>query len=398
MIDFETFSVAFTNIRNQKLRSYLTLLGIIIGIAAIVSLIAIVQGLQGFITGELQSLGMNTIFVEPGSEAGITTAIARTLKEDDLDVIKRVRGVEDATGFWETSAILEYKGQEVEVILVGMEADKMYLLEQMGYVQIIEGREFTSTDNFSVGLYSDFASETFDEEIQVRENIEINGKKFRVIAISKPNAFASSFGVSNMVLVNKRVVEDYFNEKNPVELLVTVEDTERINEIQEEIEDELEKKHGAKDFYTMTSENLLQGADAILGLVGLIVFVIAGISLVVGGIGIMNTMLMAVMERTREIGIMKAIGATSTTVLGIFLFESALIGLIGGIVGAVLGSLIALFASFTASYAGFAFNAFPSIELIAGALIFSLVVGMVSGWIPAKRAAEMDPVEALRFE
>jgi len=394
----ETFSVAFNNIRNQKLRSYLTLLGIVIGIAAIVSLIGIVQGLQNFIGSELQSLGMNSIFVEPGSEMGMTTAVSRSLKADDLDVIRGVPGVKDATGFWETSATMKFKDQEAEVLLVGMEPDKMFMLEDMGYVEITEGREFTNTDMFSVGLYSDFAEETFDDPIQLRQTVELNGKKFRVIAISKPNTFASSFGASNMVLVTKDVVQKNFDEEDPVELIVTVNNTSEITDVQEEIEKRLEKKHGSKDFYTMTSENLLSGADAILGLVGLVVFVIAGISLLVGGIGIMNTMLMTVMERTREIGIMKAIGASSNLVLSLFLFEAGLIGLIGGILGVVIGALIGLLASVAASYAGFPFSALPSMELIGGALIFSLVVGMISGWIPANRAAKMDPVEALRFE
>jgi len=394
----ETFSVAFNNIRNQKLRSYLTLLGIVIGIAAIVSLIGIVQGLQNFIGSELQSLGMNSIFVEPGSEMGMTTAVSRSLKADDLDVIRGVPGVKDATGFWETSATMKFKDQEAEVLLVGMEPDKMFMLEDMGYVEITEGREFTNTDMFSVGLYSDFAEETFDDPIQLRQTVELNGKKFRVIAISKPNTFASSFGASNMVLVTKDVVQKNFDEEDSVKLIVTVNNTSEITDVQEEIEKRLEKKHGSKDFYTMTSENLLSGADAILGLVGLVVFVIAGISLLVGGIGIMNTMLMTVMERTREIGIMKAIGASSNLVLSLFLFEAGLIGLIGGILGVVIGALIGLLASVAASYAGFPFSALPSMELIGGALIFSLVVGMISGWIPANRAAKMDPVEALRFE
>lgn len=398
MIDLETFSVAITNIRNQKLRSYLTLLGIVIGIAAIVSLIGIVQGLQTFIGTELQALGLDSIFVEPGSEMGMTTAVSRSLKADDLDTIRGIPGVKDATGFWETAATMKFKDQEAEVLLIGMEPDKMFMLEDMGYVDIIEGREFTNADRFSVGLYSDFAEDTFDEPIQVRQTVEINEKKFRVIALSKPNTFASAFGASNMVLVTKDVVQEYFDEEDPVELVVTVNNTSEINGVQEEIDKRLEKKHGSKDFYTMTSENLLSGADAILGLVGLVVFVIAGISLVVGGIGIMNTMLMAVMERTREIGIMKAIGASSNLVLLLFLFEAGLIGLIGGLVGAVIGSLIGLLASVAADFAGFPFSALPSIELIAGALIFSLIVGMISGWIPAQRAAKMDPVEALRFE
>lgn len=398
MVYFETFSVAFKNIRSQKMRSYLTLLGIVIGIAAIISLIGIVQGLQGFITGELQALGMDTIFVEPGSNAGISTAISRTITNDDLDMIRGIQGVKDATGFWETSATMKFKGQEAEVLLIGMEPDKMYLLEDMGYIDLIEGRDFTSTDRFVVGLYSDFASETFDEEIKLRENVELNGKKFRVIAISKPNTFASSFGASNMVLVTDTIVKEFFNEERPTELAVTVNNADEIKEVQERIEKRLEKKHGTKDFYTMTSENILSSADTILGLVGLVVFVIAGISLVVGGIGIMNTMLMAVMERTREIGIMKAIGASSNLILSLFLFEAGLIGLIGGIIGIILGALIGGLASFVASIAGFPFNALPSVELIAGAMVFSLAIGMISGWVPARRAARMDPVEALRFE
>ena len=166
----ETFSVAFHNIRNQKVRSYLTLLGIVIGIAAIVSLIGIVQGLQTFIGSELQSLGMDSIFVEPGSEAGMTTAISRSLKADDLDVIRRIPGVKDATGFWETAATMKFKDQEAEVLLIGMEPDKMFMLEDMGYVDIVEGRDFTNTDMFSVGLYSDFAEETFDDTAAITEH------------------------------------------------------------------------------------------------------------------------------------------------------------------------------------------------------------------------------------
>ncbi len=396
-MDLELFSRAFENLRRQKLRSSLTLLGIVIGIASVVALISIGDGFNKSVEREFEKLGSNTLIILPGS--GLATSFFAELDEDDVDTVKSVKGVENATPIYVSSQIVSFKEEKQAVLILGIDTRDHALLEDLGMLDLNEGRLLTSSDNFSVLVGSRFAEDVFEEELYLKQNIVFEGDSLRIVGITK--AAGQSFGAmfDNAIVMNYKALEDITGEDlTPFRIFVKAVNKEEVQEVKDRISRALERAHGREDFQIMTASQIQESALSILGLIQLVLVFIAAISLVVGGIGILNTMLMAVMERTDEIGVMKAIGATNTLVLQLFLTEAGLIGLVGGFIGYSLGFIVALVGGVVASSSGVDLIISFEPMLLLGSLGFAFFVGMISGFLPARRASLMDPVEALREE
>jgi putative ABC transport system permease protein len=237
----------------------------------------------------------------------------------------------------------------------------------------------------------------FEEEIHLRENILVNEKKLRVVGIMERATHTFGEMFNNAIVTTLSDLEELSDETlTPFRIFVELEEGQGSDEVKERVEEALEREHGRKDFQVITPQQISETAGSVLGIIQLVLVGIAAISLLVGGIGIMNTMLMAVTERTGEIGVMKAIGATNTRILGIFLVEAALIGLAGGIIGVLVGTGLASLVSIAAEASALQLQAVVSPVLVAAALAFSMLVGLLSGLIPARRASQLDPVEAMR--
>jgi len=348
----ELVKVAFRNLMQQKVRSLLTLLGIIIGIAAIVALVSVGDGLQYAVNQQFEMLGMDKIMISPGSPkssgfSGLAFG-GRALNDRDIKIIERVGGIETVAPMIVKSATIKMGKETIYTYVAGIPTKKkfMQMIEDMQGYKIKEGRDFMESDKYvaviGYGVYNDL----FEKKVRVREKIKINNRTFRVIGImEKIGNPIDDYTITVPLEASKEIL----NTTDYSYIIVDVKDTEDVSKVADKIKQELKKDHNAEDFKLQTSEQLKDTAASILSIIQAIFVGIAAISLVVGGIGIMNTMLMAVMERTREIGVMKAIGATEKRIMSIFLTESAFVGMIGGVLGIALGFLVSFGVSHAAS-------------------------------------------------
>ena len=398
-IDQELFLMAFRSLKRQRLRSYLTLLGMVIGIAAIVALLALSNGLSLAVEEMFEGLGLDTITVQPGQQMGLSQAISKGIEDNDIDIISNITGVEAVAGFYEGAAIAKYRDRELSAFLIGYDPAKTEFIQGMGYISLSSGRLLESTDLYSIMISKEFAETALkDKELTLRQKIEINGMDFRIVGLLDDSDMASSFGINNMFWITKDAAQTLFDIEEPVELMVKVTDERLAEPVAKEIEEKLERAHGEKDVMVMTTGSLLESFNEVLGIMQAVLIMLAFISVIVGAIGIMNTMLMAVLDRTREIGAMKAIGATNSKILSIFITEAGLLGIAGGSVGVVLGYIVAFGIGVVAGIMGFNLPIVIDIVVVAIGMFISLGVGIVSGFVPARRAALMDPVVALRYE
>jgi len=391
----ETISFVLKNISRRKLRTALTLLGIIIGIAMIIALISLGDSMKLSISNQLSQLGSERIMVIPKTSGGFGMPLSSiSLEEKDLNTIKKVHGVEIVMPIIMNSLPVKYKNTETMSTVIGVNSkDAQAYLSDVQNLEIQSGRIIKENERFSVIIGSNVAKDIF-EGIKINDKLTIAGKDVRVVGIM--NATGST-AEDNAIIISIEGMKEITGKDTISYILVKANEDPKT--VAHRIEDALQKLHGSQPFSVMTTEQLIQRIGNVIGIISLVFVGIAAISLLVAGFGIMNTMLMSVMERTREIGTMKAVGATNRRILSIFLSEAALVGFIGGAIGVVLGYV--LFDGIIRVVSGLIGSTLPFVispVLIAFALGFSVLVGVVSGLYPARRAAKLDPVEALRYE
>ena len=402
IIDYVKF--AYNNFKQRKLRALLTILGIFIGIAAVVSLISLGQGLQETVSEQFEVMGIDKIMITPiGGYFGIGVEGTK-LTNNDVDVVKKVRGVEQVSGMLYKVVRVEYKDELKYTWIMGVstEPESIELLESMQSLEIAEGRNLQEGDGKKAVVgYMFPEAKFFKKAVKIRDTIEIEGQEFKVVGTLEQ---IGSTQDDSSVLIPLDVSRELLNEPYRVDMIMLkVQSGFNVNEVAEDIKDELRDyrnvDEGEEDFTVQTSEQMIKNLNLILNVVQIVLIGITAISLLVGGIGIANTMYTSVLERTREIGIMKAVGARNSDIMLIFLIESGLLGLVGGIIGVIFGLGISKSVEIIAAISGNSIlKASLSPTLIVGALAFSFIVGSLSGLMPAKQAAELKPVDALRYE
>jgi len=397
----EYFKLAVRNLWKKGIRSWLTMLGIFVGIAAVVSLISLGQGMDDAIKGQFSSIGSNIIIVMPG--AGFESFGSAKLYKHDEDIIKGVRGVDNLAPFQAKVSKVEYNRKVQYLPVNGAPADDRYkLIEDMG-IKIAQGRRPQPSDRFKAFLGSRFASgDVFKNKyLKVGDKITIDGHEFEVSGVLESIGNPQD---DSTVWIPIDTAQDIFNDKGYVEIIVETKSGFKPSDVADDIKQKMRRdrgeKEGEEDFTVQTSDQLLESVSGILNAVQAVLIGIAAISLMVGGIGIMNTMYTSVLERTSEIGVMKAIGAKNSDILTIFLIESGVIGTFGGIIGIIMGLGLSKTVEFYATnvLGDSLLKASTSPYLIVGALLFSFVVGCASGTFPAIQASKLRPVEALRYE
>jgi putative ABC transport system permease protein len=402
---FDYFKIAFSNLTRRKLRSWLTVIGIFIGIMAVVGLTSLSQGMQNAVLSEFKKLGADRIIITPGGAnfGPVSSFITPTrFTEDDYDVIRKIRGIEMTARVYSETAYITHKKETKQQLIWGFPTDSESLAfyKTQSQFDIGEGRLLRSSDKYKAMIGWEIANDFFDDNIKVGNTIMINAQPFEVVGIhEKTGGLASSDDVIRIPLDTAR---ELFSEDEEINaIFIKVREGFEVDTVAETAKRKLRKfrdvKEGEEDFSVQTSAQIIAAFEAILGVVQAVLVGLALISLLVGGIGIMNTMYTSVVERTKEIGIMKSVGARNSTILWIFLFESGLLGAVGGAIGVVLGLLISKGAEIAAIQYGIdSLQAYMGWPVIAGGLIFAFIVGAAAGTFPAIQASKMNPVDALR--
>lgn len=399
---FDYAKIAFTNLRRRRKRTLLTLIGIFIGIAAVVSLMSIGQGLEAVITEQFEMMGTDKVMVYPeGGFFGIGSG--SELTEGDMDFINKISGVKIATAFLSKMGRIEYKGVVKYTWLLGMPTDEgLEIITDMQQWKIKEGRNIKEGDKKKVVIGKLLADGTLlDSKIDIGNSIKIQDVGFEVVGIVDEIGNPQDDAQVYITLEDAREIAE---EPEKVDFIfIKLQKTADVSTTAEKIRKELAKyrdvEKGEEDFVVQTMDELMDTYSTVFDVVIAVLIGIAAISLVVGGIGIMNTMYTSVLERTKEIGIMKAVGARNSQVMWLFLIEAGMLGLVGGIIGIIFGMSLAELVILGAVQAGVTMlKAYFPPYLIVGSLFFSFLIGAASGVLPAKKASELKPIDALRYE
>jgi putative ABC transport system permease protein len=399
---------ALESLRGNKLRASLTILGIVIGVGAVIAMMAVGTGAQNTITSTISGLGTNLIFVFPGDLSG-QVKNAKPLTLEDAAAIAdpfQAPSVQAVAPVVQSSLTVSYGRESTTVRVNGVTPD----FEEVRTLSLSEGDFINQQDVLGMGSVAVIGPDTADKLFGQHDGItgltiRIDNQPFRIIGVLVARGGSSFGSQDDIVLVPLTTAQSRLMQRKSdhVDLLyVQAVSASQVSQAGDEISQVLRTRHrtkiGADDFTIFTQKDFVATAQTITGILTIFLGGIAGISLLVGGIGIMNIMLVSVTERTREIGLRKAIGARKRDILLQFLTESSLLSLMGGLIGIVLGWLIAFIVGRIAAASGTAFTPTISLNAILLATVFSTAVGLFFGIYPASRAANLQPVEALRYE
>lgn len=391
------------SLKSNKLRSGLTMLGIIIGVSSVIAMISLGEGSKYSIKKSIENLGSNNLVIFPGivqpGRGLISSGRSNTdiLKERDVQEIRKIENiVAISPEIQRRFQIISDNGNNINSTVLGV-SQEFFIVRN---IQISEGSQITDDDVKSFSrvavLGSNVVNDLFSGESPIGRKIRINNISFRIIGVMSPKGSTGFVSYDDFILVPYSVMQktltgtDYFNS-----IAVKVDSKENIDSVREEIEERLVTLHKVSepDFSIFSQQDVLNTLTSIINTFTIFLSFIAGISLIVGGIGIMNMMLTSVTERTKEIGLRKAIGAKNSDILNQILLESVFITLIGGFLGIILGWSITLIISKIANI-----TTIISLRAIIISIIVSTSVGIIFGYYPARKASKLNPIEALRYE
>ncbi len=382
----QSFKMAFSAILGNKMRSFLTMLGIIIGVFAVVVLVSIVQGATGSVTSQLQSMGTNRLTVQ-------ITGMRTTFTYDDAEEMGEIEGIADCAPVISSSVTMRANGETYTTTLYG--TNEHYLVSQE--YELSAGRNLNQTDldnRFQVVVIAtDIADELFGYRDVVGENLRINGATYKIVGVIEEQAESMLGSANDYAIIPFATATRLFKTDSIRQVIMTAANGDDVPALKTQIEQFVEKKVGEDNYRVSSSQELLDTMNEAIGTLTLMLGGVAGISLLVGGIGIMNIMLVSVTERTREIGIRKAIGAKRRNILTQFLIEAIVVTILGGIIALGL-SYVALIV--LGDYMGIEMAMSP--DTISLGISFCLVIGVVFGVYPANKASKLNPIEALRHE
>ena len=392
----------------HKRRSFLTMLGLIIGIGAVILVMSIGAGAQSLITGQIQKRGTDMIAILPGSSddqgppAVAFGIVVTTLTAEDASALKQksnVAHVKEVAAYTSGSDILRWQSDEHIVNYTAATAS----YETVESVKAEFGRFFTKDEVESgarvMVIGANKAEEIFGNVDPLGQSVKLKRKQFRVIGVLEPHGSSIFENPDESVIIPLKTAQnDLLGTKHVSFIRLIVDKEENLKQSVEEVKQTLIERHGEEDFSVRNTSDLLSVLTTVTNAIRFFLVAIAGVSLFVGGVGIMNIMLITVKEKTKEVGLRKAVGATNRDILMQFLFETIVISVTAGLVGIIGGSFLAFLISVVVNYLGYDYAFIISPIAILVAVGVSALIGIIFGTTPARKAASLNPIEALRYE
>lgn len=400
---------SFHHLKHRGLRTWLTLLGIVVGISSVILLVGLVDGLSSDVSEKLSELGSDIITISPGGTArggggppgmGGSSSAADKLYMEDVDTVRGVQGVETVSPVVSVTVDVEYRDRTEEMTVTGVDTDTY--LDTNTLSGLSEGRYLESGDRGAALVSNSVVERTFNGKVTVNSKISLDGKAYRIVGILAEDSagMGGGMGGGGRIYIPiedaRELGADDLADEEVTQIKAKILSGYNMSEVVDDITWALQQEHGVddedQDFMVMSPTFMEEMAEEILSTLTIFLALVSAISLIVGGIGISNTMFMSVLERTREIGVLKALGATSSQIRDIFLMESAMIGLSGGILGVVAGWAFIQLAGV------FGYGGFVSIFMAGISFAVSVGIGIIAGTYPAAQATKIPAVEALRYE
>lgn len=401
------------NLSQRGLRSWLTIIGIVIGVAAVLSILSLGEGMQQQISEQMGELNARMVTISPGSTRAIGMGPGRGEQEGlmesgnltgkDVMTLKSVEGVSYVNPIVSGRAEVKYMTETAQLSIEGVDP---YAWKKMTATELERGRYLKSGDENAVLVGHSVVYDVFSKELALNTQLTVEEKSFKIVGILEESG--GMMGSDNTVIMltgpARKIAEDIGHDQySSVEVQVanSASVDETVNAVEEKLMLSRHVTEENKDFTVSSTQQMQETVSQMSTTLSLFLGGIAAVSLLVGSVGIANTMFMSVMERTKQIGTLKALGCTDFDIMKMFILESGLIGLVGGVVGVFLGfigtGLISILISAMMPMGGGA-AAVITPELLLFVLGFSLLIGTLSGLFPARRAAKLEPVEALRYE
>lgn len=393
------FNFATSAVRSSGLRSGLTALGIAVGIAAVVLLTSIGAGVQRYVLAEFTQFGTNLIAIVPGKTEtlGISTAAVsnvRPLSLDDADALRRVDGVIAAVPVLQGNAEVEGAGRARRSMVLGVGSE----VPRVWSMGVSTGRFLPSDDQRAPRAYvvlgSKVRKELFGDRNPLGQRLRVGGDRYRIIGVMESKGQFLGFDLDDAVYVPAAKALELFDRESLMEIDLLYRPGVPVETVKNAAHRLMISRHGSEDFTIITQQQMLDVLGSVLDVLTFAVAALGGISLFVGAVGILTIMTIAVSERTAEVGLLRAIGATRGQVLRLFLYESLLLAAAGGAAGLVLGIGLAMLLVLVVP----ALPVHPSMEYVLFAEALAVAIGLAAGIVPARNAARLQPLEALRAE
>ncbi|MFC1655405.1 ABC transporter permease [Patescibacteria group bacterium] len=405
-----TIKLAITGLLANKMRAFLTILGTIIGVSAIIVIVSVGNGAESLIVSQVESIGSNLVGILPGGSdedeppAALMGIVITTLKYEDIAALRDIPNVVEVAGYNKEVGEVVYKNNKTETTLTGTFSSYPVVEE----ADLSEGRFFNETEERGIAkvivLGSQIKKDLFGSRSPIGESVKIQSVSFKVIGVMEERGASGFSNNDTLVFIPVKTMHKLILGVNHLALArVKVNDDQNVEEVMATVENILRGRHSIDDpkdddFTVASQAQSLDTVQNITGSIKIMLTAIAFIALIVGGIGIMNVMYIAVTERTREIGLRKALGAKRKDILSQFLVEAVSITSIGGAIGIIIGVLFSALVAATIQYLGYDWAFIVTGDSIIIASLVIAGVGIVFGYGPAKKAAGLPAIEALRYE